>query len=152
MLVDAEDYERMSQFNWFLHKGYAIRNLPRVNGRRLGGMLMHREIMGVVADQDVDHINGVGLDNRKVNLRACVARQNGANQGVRKNNSSGYKGVAWFKRDAKWRAYVAYLGKQIHLGYFEDKHDAAKAYNEKAQELWGEYARMNDIKRNAYAT
>ena len=65
--------------------------------------------------------------------------------GKRTKGSSKFKGVSWFKRTEKWKAQIQYRKKVIHLGYFKDEIDAAKAYNAKAIELFGEYACLNKI-------
>ena len=46
---------------------------------------------------------------------------------INKRNKSGYKGVSWMKSRQKWIAYIGFKGKQIMLGYFDDKEDAIKA-------------------------
>ncbi len=43
------------------------------------------------------------------------------------NNRSGYTGVSWDKQGQKWRACVRLRGKTVHLGFFEDVHDAGIA-------------------------
>lgn len=66
------------------------------------------------------------------------------NRGKKHNGStSNYLGVSWFKRDSCWRGWIKHNGKQIHLGYFDTEVEAAKAYNEKAIELFGEFANLN---------
>lgn len=62
-----------------------------------------------------------------------------------KKTSSKYKGVHWRKDINKWVARISHRNKRIHLGCFDDEREAAKAYNEKALELWGEFARLNEI-------
>lgn len=57
--------------------------------------------------------------------------------------SSKYKGVYWNKQHKKWVARCGSRGKSIHLGYYNDEKEAAKAYDRKAKELFGEYARIN---------
>ena len=44
---------------------------------------MHREILLVDGSQEIDHINGNSLDNRKANLKVCTQRQNTQNSGKR---------------------------------------------------------------------
>ena len=48
---------------------------------------------------------------------------------LRITNKSGYRGVSWHKNNKKWKASISFNNKVKHLGYFEDKEDAAKAYN-----------------------
>lgn len=59
--------------------------------------------------------------------------------------SSKYRGVSWDKINNKWLCIICINGKSIHLGRFISENDAAKAYNKKALELFGEKAKLNDI-------
>jgi len=61
------------------------------------------------------------------------------------NVSSIYKGVSFYKSYSKWRATIMINSKQVHLGYFVSEIEAAKAYNAKAIELYGEFANINNI-------
>lgn len=62
---------------------------------------------------------------------------------MRTNNTSGYKGVS---RDrGRWRAYIRVNYKQIHLGNFRTKEEAARRYNEAALKYFGEFAELNEI-------
>ena len=90
-----------------------------------------------------DHINGDGLDNRKQNLRTCTHTENMRNRGKSKNNTSGFKGVSWHKRGKTWDAKIAHNKKLMHIGSFKDKEVAAKAYDRKAIELHGKFAKLN---------
>ena len=90
-----------------------------------------------------DHINGDGLDNRKQNLRICTHAENLRNRRLGKNNTSGYKGVSWHKLHKLWYAHISHNKKLMSLGYFKDKEEAAKAYDRKAIELFGEFAKLN---------
>ena len=100
---------------------------------------------GEFPKDEVDHINGISDDNMWSNLRECSRSQNMANTTHHKNNTSGYKGVYLYKSSSKWYSQIAYGGKRICLGYFTCKHEAAKAYNKKALELHGAFARLNEI-------
>jgi len=91
----------------------------------------------------VDHINGNPLDNRKSNLRICTHAENSNNTGPRKNNTSGYKGVYWAKRNKRWLAQITHNGKQVYIGHYKDKEEAARAYDAKAKEFQGEFAYLN---------
>ena len=93
----------------------------------------------------IDHINGVRDDNRIINLRECTPKQNGANRGVNKNNTSGYKGVTFDNGHKRWRARLGTGGVEYYLGLYDCKIEAAKAYNVKALEMFGEFAWLNKV-------
>ncbi len=133
-LIDDEDFELINQYKWYaMHPGrnnyYAVVDI-RVNGQRIT-ILMHRLVMNPQKNQEIDHINGNGLDNRKGNLRFCTHQQNLRNQTPRKNCSSKYRGVSWSKAGKKWRAYITYNSRQVHLGYFFSEIEATKTYDKK---------------------
>jgi hypothetical protein len=142
-LIDDEDYFIVSLFRWHINLGYAKTGIY-INGKNRT-LIMHRLIMSAKKEQKIDHINRNRLDNRKCNLRFCTYSQNYMNQDSHKNSSSKYKGVYWHKRDKRWRAVIGKNYKQITLGNFESEIEAAKAYNVKALELFGEFARLNII-------
>lgn len=138
-LVDDEDYEYLSKIKWYVDpSGYVANKTKNV-------IFMHRLVAKTPKGKSTDHINGNKLDNQKKNLRTCTTSQNMANRGKQVNNTSGYKGVFWSKAAGKWRAQIRHKNKSIHLGLFETKKDAAKAYNKKAKELWGCFAQLNKI-------
>ena len=148
VLVDPEDYARLSQLKWWRHgnknRAYARRRVY-INGKEDHRTFMHREILPPSEGLEIDHINGNGLDNRKCNLRLCTRMQNQYNRNKQNkgNPSSKYKGVAFSKRSDKWVAYIRVKGLRIHLGYFENETDAAIAYNKAAIEYFKEYANIN---------
>lgn len=107
---------------------------------------MHRELIEVPEGFVIDHKNGDTLDNRKSNLRACKQSENAKNQTKkRSDNTSGYKGVTWWKRDGNWKAQLYVDGKNINLGYFDCKHEAAMMYNFWAKDIFGEFASLNKL-------
>lgn len=142
-IVDDEDYEELNQHKWCIRTGYAIRwQKGKKPPRRID---MHRHILKAPPNLLVDHINGNKSDNRKFNLRLATHSQNHANQMKRRRATSEYKGVCWKKRERKWSAQAAYLGKSYHLGHFNSEREAALAYNQKASSLFGEFAKLNDV-------
>jgi len=136
-----EDWDWISGINWHVTNiGYAVTNC-RVHEPRM--LLLHRIILNAPKDMQVDHINGNRLDNRRENLRLCTHQQNCMN---RKPVTPGYKGVSWAK--GKWRAQIRYQGYTHYLGNnFDAPEEAAQAYDEKAKELFGEFARLNSEER-----
>jgi hypothetical protein len=92
----------------------------------------------------VDHIDGVGLNNTRANLRIAIAAQNVYNSKKTLNQTgSQYKGVCCDNRRNAFRADIGYKGHRKFLGHFDNETDAAKAYDRAAIELYGEYANLN---------
>lgn len=143
-LIDEDDYDKVSQYVWHAHKSTDNAFYARCTKDRVY-LYMHRLIMDAKDGYSVDHINGNRLDNRKSNLRICSHAQNLANRPKQANNKSGFKGVIFDKSRNKWRSEIRVDGKSYYLGRFDDKIDAAVAYNEKAIELLGEFAHLNEI-------
>jgi hypothetical protein len=94
---------------------------------------------------EIDHKNRNKSDNRIDNLRLASHAKNQMNCGLRKTNSSGFKGVYRAKETKKWIARISYKRKRIYLGSFNDRLDAAKAYNEAAIKYFGEFAFLSEI-------
>lgn len=141
--VDDEDYERLMLRKWHWNiRGYAISS-TYIN-RKVGCLYMHRVIMNTPEGMQTDHINGDKLDNRKENLRVCTSAENKANKGKQSNNTAGYKGVCWQKYAKKWQAQIKANGTLRYLGLFDTAKEAARAYNEVAKEIHGEFARLNE--------
>jgi len=90
--------------------------------------------------QEVDHIDGDRANNRIENLRAATRKQNQYNAALRTSNTSGVKGVYWYKQTSKWAAQCKVNGKLFPLGYFTDMHDAANAVAAFRELHHGEYA------------
>ena len=146
-IIDTADYGRVSQYNWCAVQDdrcwYA--NTFKKDGTTLS---MHRLITNAPKGIVVDHINHNGTDNRKSNLRLCTNSQNQQNRRPTRGSSSIYKGVHWCNFHKKFRARITHNGERLHLGYFDSEIDAAKAYDKKALELFGEFAYLNFPQEN----
>ena len=124
--------------------GYRI-ICTRINGKRtfIGAhrlaFLVHHGWLPV----EVDHWDTDKSNNRISNLREATRSQNMGNQGVRKNNKTGFNGVGWHNRDQTYYAAITANGKRIHLGYFDCPIEAAKAYDAAAKKYRGEFAKLN---------
>lgn len=139
-LVDDDVYDEMSGYRWYSMKGYATRGY--FHKGRTKHVRMHRAIVGAAPGVMVDHINGNTLDNRRENLRVCSNSDNQKNR-HRANGSSRFKGVCWNKQSNKWQAGIKLNGKSKHLGLFGSEEDAARAYDQAAAQMFGEFARPN---------
>jgi hypothetical protein len=89
----------------------------------------------------IDHIDGNRLNNKIENLRECNLTQNSCNSLKRKDNTSGYKGVNWFKPQNKWRARISMYGKEYHFGYFDSIEKAVHAVTIGRKKIHQEFAR-----------
>lgn len=142
-LIDDEDFELVSQYKWRanfnskLKSFYALTDI-RNNGERIT-ILMHRLITDAPKGKVVDHINHNTLDNRKLNLRVCSQSENMMNSRKHIVNTSGYKGVSWYKQTKKWTAQIRIKGKNTGLGYFESPEKAYEAYCNAARIHHGEF-------------
>lgn len=100
-------------------------------------------VHGVWPSVHIDHANGKGDDNRICNLREATRSQNLANSRRRKDNTAGLKGVSRSPIKGKWMANINHNGVRHYLGSHPTKESAHAAYQRKATELFGSFARTN---------
>ena len=141
-LVDDDDYPIASQHKWTYDNGYAVRKATIAKGQ-YKKILLHRFLISAQPGQMVDHANRNSLDNRRCNLRLCTGSQNNANRRVLRPSSSPYRGVRKASNVERWEAAIGYNYRFIHLGSFLTQEEAARAYDAKAIELYGEFASTN---------
>lgn len=91
----------------------------------------------------IDHINCVKTDNRICNLRLATIQENARNRDKSKCNTSGFKGVSFFKGNGKYAANIGINRKKVFLGYFDEPEQAAAAYNAAVQAHHGNFARKS---------
>ena len=132
----------------YLNKGYYIVNLTKDKKRYL--KLLHRLLAETYIPNAnnlpfVDHVDRDKKNNSLSNLRWCTNQQNGMNRTKQNNTSSLYKGVCWHKQNKKWKSQIQIDGKRIHLGLFNSEEEASQAYDQKAIELFGKFASLNNI-------
>lgn len=146
-LIDDED-AWITQWKWHYsnHRGGRAQRCIRTDGNKKI-IYMHRVILNAPDDLQVDHINHDRLDNRKANLRLCTNSQNNMNRTKLGGCSSKYKGAYRAKRlrGNIWQSQIKLNGKSKNLGYFSSEEAAARAYNQAAQEHFGEYAMLNRL-------
>jgi len=83
---------------------------------------------GAMPPNEMDHIDGNGLNNKWENLRACTRSENNQNHAIRSDARSGFVGVGWHNQAGKWRARIKLNGREIFLGCFDDPKEASLAY------------------------
>ena len=138
--VDADDFERLSGLCWHVGAGGYV--MTWLAGRRKE--YMHRIVLNTPAGFATDHINRDQLDNRKANLRTCAQQQNTFNQRGSSSNASGFKGVSWKADICKWRARIMVNRREISLGAYATREQAAAAYDSAATQHFGEFAFLNN--------
>lgn len=139
-LVDEDVFQTLQGRRlWIGTSGYAMMTKP--HSRSL--QRVHRFIVGLGDDLStlVDHINGDKLDNRRANLRFASAKENLRNR--RPTGQRQYKGVTF--QAGKWVAQIVADRQHLYLGRHATIIEAARAYNEAAKRLFGEFAWLNPI-------
>lgn len=147
-LIDPVDKD-LAEMNWMVridtYTCYAGRSIKLKKSRSSRTELMHRVILArmlgraLESTEDVDHVNGNGLDNRRANLRIATQQQNSTNAGMSKNNTSGYKNVTQ-RSNGKYRARITIDGKRVHIGDYATAKEAHEAYCLMASKHHGEWA------------
>jgi hypothetical protein len=145
--VDDGDFANVSRLNWCAFearangRGYTwyAATTEKVAGKNRP-LLLHRYLLQAKIGEKIDHCDGDGLNNRRKNIRVATSSENGWNSGKRKGPSR-FKGVFWSV--GKWEARIRSHPKSIHLGRFDIEEEAARAYDEAARRLHGEFARVN---------
>jgi hypothetical protein len=141
-LIDESSLAVARAWAWRVKEsGYVAHRVRCANGRRWE--FMHRVLAGALPGQQVDHINGDKMDNRRCNLRLCDAFGNARNKAPGSRNRSGFKGVSWDADKGRWRATIFFDGHKRSLGRFKTKKEAARAYDAAASKHFGEFARLN---------
>lgn len=92
---------------------------------------------------EIDHWDRNKSNNRIENLRPCTRTLNNANQGIRCNNTSGYRGVS--RKDSKWLAQISVNKVHYRIGIFSTPELAALAYNRAAVQHFGDFAYINEV-------
>lgn len=134
ILFDAQDLALFKKYKWNLHKSKSKFYLRCRHNEKY--IYFHKLLCN---SAEVDHINGNGLDNRRSNLRPCTRTQNNANR-----FDDGTKGVHFDKQSGKYRAQIECNGVRYRLGRFSNFIDAKNAYNNKAKELFGDFANVRE--------
>jgi len=138
--IPAEEYERLVKNKYF----FSGRKVWRSRDGGHGTVSLGQDLMSPPKGSSVVPIDGDMFNFRKENLIICTnsfKRQHGKSPNSPK--TSKFRGVCWHKRLKKWRATIHKNGKSFWLGLFDTEEEAAKAYDAKARELFGEFAYQN---------
>jgi hypothetical protein len=131
--VDIADYAMLMQWNWQAACNRSIWYAVRTVDTNVLGM--HSFLLGT---KKVDHQDHDGLNNRRSNLRPATSAQNSRNAKLRRDSTTGFKGVTVDR--GKSRSRITVDGSTISLGYYSEPEMAARAYDEAAKNLHGEFA------------
>lgn len=148
VIIDLKNVNLINKYTWFTKKAitgsYYVYASTTINKKETK-ISLQRLLLGNPENKVIDHINGNTMDNRIENLRICSKSEN--NKNAKKNKrgtSSKYKGVT--KRPSgRFGVYIQNNKVIFCVGTFDSEIEAAKAYNKKALELFGEYAKLNEI-------
>jgi hypothetical protein len=102
--------------------------------------LAHRLILQPGPGLEVDHKNRDPSDNRRENLRVALRKSN-AHNSIKISPTTGYRGVQTAK--GRFRAHICFEMKKRHIGLFETAEEAARAYDNVALALHGDFAVLN---------
>jgi hypothetical protein len=144
--IEDADLASLSWCELVIRDRIYARHVYRVEGKQKN-LLLHRVILERIIGRELtdnerpDHEDNNPLNNRRSNLRLASIAQNTQNQSKLSTNTSGYKGVYFFKPTGKWRAQIQANWQRKTLGYFDTPEEAHEAYCKAADELHGEFAR-----------
>lgn len=143
--IDESDVKKVSKYNWWINKnGYVYSRERDKILQKDRWFYLHRYLLDVKDKKNhVDHIDDNKLNNCRSNLRICSNKQNVSRKIVTEGNTSNFKGVSWEKRIKKWRVTLTHNYKQVYVGTFRDEIEAARSYDKKAKELFGDFCRLN---------
>lgn len=139
-LVSDEDYEYLNQWEWHPLKGtntyYAYRS--KVVDGKSNITRMHQEVLkhqGILVNEEIDHKDRNGLNNQRDNLESVSRAVNQQRGGVRKDNTSGIKGIDYHITNNRWIARLQINKQRINVGSFRTLEEAEKALLEAKERM-----------------
>jgi hypothetical protein len=151
-VIDDADAEMVAGYDWYAFKSrdkfYAVAGAGR------NRIFLHKHIMGAGPGEQIDHTDNQSLNCRRLNLRPATHQQNAWNMKPlkREGRATPYKGVSLDRTHGRYKAQIMHDGRRISLGYFNTAEDAARAYNEAAERLRGDFAYLNSVALPQHAT
>lgn len=104
-------------------------------------LIIWKMVTGAEPLYQIDHHDTIKSNNKWENLRPATKSQNMANVGLISSNTTGAKGVFWYKASQKWAVQVWKDRKAYFGGYHETLEDARAAARALREKLFGEFAR-----------
>jgi hypothetical protein len=141
-IVDDDMFDMLNCLKWYYHldpkrpqsAGYAVRGVSK--SERESGLPHTMSMQKVIARildweffEEVDHLDGNGLNNTRANLKKESLWGNSVNRQTQINNTSGYPGVSFDKQTRKWRVQMRHKGSRKSLGRYSDIRHAVWRYN-----------------------
>jgi len=158
VLIDEDDWYKVKEYTWRVSNsksGFRIKTtIPNPgNHSKRKTPALHNMIVNCPKGMVVDHINHNTLDNRKCNLRICTTQENSRNavKFYNRTTKSIYKGIKFTNVTCNGKTYhyidanIHTMGKTLYLGTYKTEIEAARAYDKKAIELFGEFACINGV-------
>lgn len=143
-IINSKDYDKIKDYTWHISDGYVITNI-KFNGKY---KTVSMQSLILKTDKIIDHKNRIRFDNRLNNLRECTNKENCRNTNLHRDSKTGYKGVTFDKCMSRLKRYKARIivdGKQINLGLFKTREEAALTYNMAANKYFGKFSNVNII-------
>lgn len=119
--VDIEDVEKLKKHIWRLNKGFVVYSARHSN------FVITKYLLNITTNDFVDYIDNNKFNCRKSNLKVINSQQKSLKFKIRKDNSSGFKGVIFDKTRNKYRAQLFFNNRNIYLGRYNTKMEAIKA-------------------------
>ena len=122
-LIDDADALSVERYKWYALKHRYVWYVARYGGKEnQSHIYLHRQLLGTLKGQLVDHINGDGLDNRRINIRICTPRENQLNRHDKRKALH----VSYDKLKKRWRIQIRLNGKNKNVGRFKTKKEALR--------------------------
>lgn len=132
---DKEDYDKIKNYCWNYDGRYVQAHSLDGDKYSTAIIRLHRVILDICDREDinVDHINGVGYDCRKSNLRRATDEENARNTTRHYATIENPTGI--YKSGEKYKVYILY----DTFGNFNTFEEAFDFRKEKERELYGEF-------------
>jgi len=148
IIVDDDKWHECMKYKWYKSEGTYKTNIPGVRGEKLR---LHRFIMNAQSGDKVTFVDNKNKDDFRVkNLQFSSSSQisHQANKTMKiENKTSIFTGVSFDKNSQRWRVNITKDKIPYDLGLFELELEAANAYREKENELYGLQPKKKIIKK-----